>query len=56
MDTIDWYRAEMERMDSLYARAEARGASPATLDQLAQVTADAEAAYYRVCEVWEPAS
>ena len=54
MDTIGKARAEMERMDSLYARAEARGASPATLDQLAQATADAEAAYYRACDFWEP--
>ena len=56
VDTIDKARAEMERMDSLYARAEARGASPATLDELAQATADAEAAYYRACDFWEPAS
>lgn len=54
MDSIDLARLAMEAADDAYANAIERGASNATLDRLAQATADAELAYYRACETWQP--
>lgn len=56
MDTIDRARAVMESADDAYFRAADAGASIGTLDVLAQAAGDAEAAYYRACDMWEPAS
>jgi hypothetical protein len=53
VDTIDQAREAMERADDAFAAY--AGHCDATLDALAQAVDDAERAYYRACDLWEPA-
>jgi len=56
MDDLHVARERMESADDAFTRAIMFGSSTvAALDVLAQAVADAEQAYYRAVDFWEPA-
>lgn len=54
MDTITAARQRLEGAEEAYADAEARGVPAGVLDDLVQAVDDAERAYFRAVDFWEP--
>ena len=54
-DSITRARRALEDAEDAYAQAGQNSAPAGVLEDLSTAVADAEAAYYRACSLWEPA-
>lgn len=53
-DSITRARQALEDAEDAHAQAGQNGAPAGVLEDLSLTVADAEAAYYRACDLWEP--